>query len=511
MADAKKPDQPTESTDAQTEVKPSGSVGADAAEIESLLGTVRAAAGESERLQQAASKSASEAELARTKAREHSLEVDAKKSAAQSDADTIKSLASKSATQSAHIDEGVKYADEARAECDASRQVVVDLRSQIEESAQKAQEDLAAVSSLLNDLTERRAAIAPLRAEIEALRTTASEAATAAETAREDIASVRDAAKTRADEAEVSCKNVEDGKQYIEEQRATAEACAVNATTKLTDATNAATAAQDSLASIEEIGQDVNTVLVEIKQAAAEIQATKNDAEVDHVATAELAKIADSVQERVNEYEAELERLKGEYGRVHTKIETLLPDATSAGLASAFHKQRGEYARPRTWWNVLLLLALVGLAAIGGMETYRVLESLVADSKTAEVPEYDELLRSFLSRLPIIAAFVWLALHAASKARIANQIKEDYEFKEVVSRAFEGYKKEFGTLEQELPPDSPLDKLCTSMVSVIAAPPGRVYDKHTSDPTPMSSTAEVAKQVATAMKHEVKASIERSE
>jgi len=90
----------------------------------------------------------------------------------------------------------------------------------------------------------------------------------------------------------------------------------------------------------------------------------------------------------------------------------------------------------------------------------------------------------------IVVALVWLALHAASKARIANQIQEDYAFKEVVSQSFEGYKKEFAALEQQVSPESPFGTLCTSVVEIIATTPSRVYDKHASDPTPMSTVAE---------------------
>ena len=113
--------------------------------------------------------------------------------------------------------------------------------------------------------------------------------------------------------------------------------------------------------------------------------------------------------------------------------------------------------------------------------------------------EYDELLRSLLLRLPIIVALVWLALHAGRKARVANQIREDYAFKEVVARSFEGYKKEFAVIEQESDA-SPLGALCTAVVGIIASNPSRVYDKHGSDPTPMSSVTEAAKNVSDAAK-----------
>jgi len=504
MSDDQEPTQPIDSTSVVSELKPQASPTAGVAEIERLLGEARAAAGEAERYQQAASKSANDAELARTKAAEHLHEVETKRDSASSDADTIKSLAKKSATQSTHIDDGAKYADESRAELATSRQLVVDLKTQIEDHAQTVSEISKAMAALLAEMTQERTKLAPLSEELAALRTKAAEATSVAEQARGDTVSLRDAARESADKAAIDCKNIEDGKVYIDAERAKIDQYVSDGNARVAEATEAATAAQNSLAKIDTVSESADAVFEQIQACAEAIKELKTNAEVDRKTTEKLATIADSTEQRVVGYETELKRLNAAYENTSKRIEDLLPGAASAGLAHAFNEQKGKYRRPKMFWNILFFLALVGLVALGIVEIVRYwpVQSTGADGSTltSTVPAYDQLLRSMLLRLPIVVALVWLALHAGRKSLVASQIEEDYIFKKVVSQSFEGYKKEFAGLDERLDPGSPLGTLCNSVVSIIGSPPSRVYDKHPNDPTPMAAVTDASKHVTAAIR-----------
>jgi chromosome segregation ATPase len=462
------------------------------AELESLIGQARGAANEAENLRQAALKSATDAELARTKAAEHLRELEAKRTSADDEAATIKSLAKTIESRGVSIDDQAKVANKNSDRIVADGQRTGQLKLQIEQDAQQSSQAASSLQLLLADLTAKSEKITPLNDEMTKLWEKVTQLIATCEQASTDTIKFRATAQANTDATATNNRHVEDGKAYIEAERARAERAASAASNKLAETEEAATAAQASLNTANAARDNASTALAEAKGVATAIGELKTAAEADRQVTENLAKTAASMEERVKNYETELARLTSSYNTMHAKIESLLPGAASAGLAAAFHQQKRSYSIPRRLWNATFLAALAGLIAIGAVEIYH--------QWSNPNPEIQQVARSLLTRLPMAAAFVWLALHASNKARTASQIQEDYAYKEVVSRAFEGYKKEFGALDQQTRPDSALGTLCGSVVALIAASPSRVYDKHAHDPTPISSVTELAKELGTVLK-----------
>jgi hypothetical protein len=83
-------------------------------------------------------------------------------------------------------------------------------------------------------------------------------------------------------------------------------------------------------------------------------------------------------------------------------------------------------------------------------------------------------------RLPIVAPLVWLAIYAGRNYMISLRLEEDYAYKEAISTAFEGYKREMEKIAagESLNP-TPITILCTNVLRAIAERPGRIYEgKH---------------------------------
>lgn len=457
------------------------------AEIEILVGGARAAIAEITSLQQVAAKAAADAELSMTKAAEHLKEVEAKRDAAAQAEMTIKDLSEKSATGSAHIDDGAKFAISAKEQIATTANEACEVATRANEQATKASELLDSATALLEEITQKRSAVDPLVAEITEHSNSMKAMIAATENAEAEANSSRDLAKASAQLSATDCKNVQDGKEFIEAQRTRAEQCANEAKTKLDEAINTVAAVQAALTKIGEDKEKATSDLEEIIATASQVNEAMSAAQEDQKTTAALAQIADSIKDRVQSYEVQLDTMSVQFEEVRKKIESLLPGAASAGLAAAFHAQKDKYIRPKSLWNIVFFTAILGIAALGIAE--------IARHWSDTTPNYDELLRSFLTRITVIVALIWLALHASGKSRIANQIQEDYTYKEAVSRSFEGYKKEFASLPDHVAAGSPLATLCHSMVTILASSPSRVYDKHAYDATPMSTFTEAAKQL----------------
>jgi hypothetical protein len=456
-----------------------------------LLGSVRAATVEAENYRKAAAEHATEAGLARTRALEHGSALEARLKDATEAATRATDLAKEAdknaklvAKRSDHVQGAVEHADKSTAAIQSSTDAATAAKDVAEKAAKESELAHTGIEALLVDLQSRRDSIAPIFDEVTNARTTLDDAVASAANAKaaaeESLASAVESAKQSAEK----CKHVSDGETYILDQRAQIAQHALDAAKQAEGAEASATDAEKAAAATASIRDQAETAQTEAEQyrdaAKAALDAAKKDAD----STARLAKVSEEVEERIATYEKRLEALKAEFEATKATILGLLPAATSTGLAAAFHAQRAQYTWPRRLWTLAFFGAIAGLLAVGGIE--------IVQNWTSSAPSYDQLLRSLLGRLPIMAGLLWLGLLAASRSRMAGQIEETYAHKEAVSRSFEGYKREFASLGIETPAGASVEKLCERVIEAISTPPGHVYDTQKKDPTPVSAAVEAA-------------------
>lgn len=102
----------------------------------------------------------------------------------------------------------------------------------------------------------------------------------------------------------------------------------------------------------------------------------------------------------------------------------------------------------------------------------------------------------WLVRLPIAGALVWLALHASHEAALAKRLEEDYGYKATVASVLMGFQKQISEVGKDATTNPSLAKLLDNTLTTIAAPPGRIYDKHKLTTSPSGELAEAAKAAA---------------
>jgi hypothetical protein len=75
---------------------------------------------------------------------------------------------------------------------------------------------------------------------------------------------------------------------------------------------------------------------------------------------------------------------------------------------------------------------------------------------------------------------VWLAIYAGRNYMLSLRLEEDYAYKEALSTAFEGYKREMEKITVTGDDgQSPITTLCINVLKAIAERPGRIYEgKH---------------------------------
>jgi hypothetical protein len=288
--------------------------------------------------------------------------------------------------------------------------------------------------------------------------------------------------------------------QHIEDAQVHADKVRADLDRKLTEATQQATEAEASKARAQSASDAATTVLTEIRT-------TKGSSETDAEGVAKAREIAEhsaevakgladksaTVEQRITDYEKRLAELDAQSADRLKTIDTLLPGATSAGLAHSLDRRRQTFLKPYKGWQlffVISLLAIVAVAVTAMWHAYHL--------KT--VPTYDELGRLFLARVPVAGALIWLALHAGREAALAKRLEEDYGYKSAVASSFEGFRRQMADIGVDMKPDSPLAKLCSDTLSTIATPPGRIYDKHELIVSPAKELKQCAQAVADAAK-----------
>lgn len=204
-----------------------------------------------------------------------------------------------------------------------------------------------------------------------------------------------------------------------------------------------------------------------------------------------LSELSDA-ESRIDAYKTGITTHMDAVVALRAQVESLLPDATSAGLAAAFYARAQQFKKPAKTWEVVFVLAVLGLLCVG-------ITWIVSVGSVASV-SFESLGISVLERTLLVVPLIWLAFHASSRSSVAKQIEEDYEYKAALARSFEGYKNQLSEIEDE-GAKKPLLDLCDKLLMTLSMQPGRLYDR--AQPTTPVDAAGGAFRKATAGKRYV--------
>jgi hypothetical protein len=394
-------------------------------------------------------------------------------------------------TKASEIEQVRLVAEKTKTDIDAqlaAAQTAFATLNQLVEAAKVTIAELTTLSTTLQATSKQTSeTAAQANASLETLRTlanTATESASRIEALKTQVELSAQVAATRSE-------HIEEGRVYVNKKRAEIDVI-------LNTAHQSASGAESQHQASRTSAENLTTLYVAAQKLKADTESTAKavgyvleDCNEHAVTTKALADKAETTETRIAEYEARLAELEATANERLKTIESLLPGAASAGLASAFNQRRAHFKWPQRVWQGVFVLSLLALLVIAGLEF-----SLF--SKIDGTLTWDRLGLSLLHRLPFAIPLIWLAIHSGHKAALAQRVEEDYAFKETVSRSFEGYRREMAELEGKAAPNSALTRLCAGVLGVITNPPGRIYEKHPLNNTPLSALADSAAPIATA-------------
>jgi len=183
---------------------------------------------------------------------------------------------------------------------------------------------------------------------------------------------------------------------------------------------------------------------------------------------------------KITELKSELEELHSDweekYGTLSTKIEALLPGATSAGLAKSYHDQKKSYKTPNTLWSIVFIGTMIG------MVWYAV--TTIKDSETV-----GGAFMNILARAPFFVPTIWLALFASKQQSQNRRLEQEYAHKESLAKSYEGYKREIAKLPESSDKEEIMEKLVASLIDASSYNPSETLEKksHNDSPPLLSS------------------------
>jgi len=343
----------------------------------------------------------------------------------------IQRLSEDALSKSNEIEQGRLYTLNARAEIDAALATIKttsDSGKMLLTEIVSLQDQLRAACT---QVVETKAQAAGAFESLQSLMNTANENSSRLEAIRTSAEQTQAVVATKSE-------HIENGRIHVDKVR-------VEVDRLLTEAQASATSAEAQHVASRAVSDQLTALQVAAAAAKAAVDVTSDGAsklrvqcEADALITKKLAEIATATENNIASYEARLAELEKTAAERLKTIENLLPGATSAGLASAFDKRRGNFKGPQSRWQAVFITSLVGLFVIGCWE-FILLSLGDAAAQSANELSWERLAVSLLRRMPLAIPLIWLAIHAAHKAALAQRVEEDYAFKETVSRAFEGY------------------------------------------------------------------------
>lgn len=171
---------------------------------------------------------------------------------------------------------------------------------------------------------------------------------------------------------------------------------------------------------------------------------------------------------KLNDLKTELEDLHNgweeKYSTLSTKIEGLLPGATSAGLAKSYHDQKESYKYPNYIWSFVFSATMIGM----------VIYAVLTISKS---PDLSTAFMNILSRAPFFIPTIWLALFASKQQSQNRRLEQEYAYKESLAKSYDGYKREIEKLPTSTESNEIMEKLVSSMVDAAGFNPSSTLEK----------------------------------
>lgn len=237
--------------------------------------------------------------------------------------------------------------------------------------------------------------------------------------------------------------------------------------------------------------EDENGEQVEIEGLKGKLENTYNQLNIkSKELDSKLDELNEKSDEKVNLFiENNKERIdetinssKLEYETINDRIKSLLPDALTAGLSSAFIKKKDEEVTlyeeyKRKFGKGIRNLTIVAILPVT-ISIYSLLNGVGLSVVIERAPKI------LLAFLPIYIPLIWITISANKKVNLSKRLIEEYSHKQVLSMTIEGLSNQINEIEDNAVSEELRIKLLNNFLFVSSENPGKLISDYQKSDNP---------------------------
>jgi len=179
------------------------------------------------------------------------------------------------------------------------------------------------------------------------------------------------------------------------------------------------------------------------------------------------------------------------------KIESLLPNALTAGLSSAYSLKKEDEIIESTKLTSRFTIGIGGLISVSMIPFVISIISFFDNVPLEQL--IHRLPRIVLSILPLYIPVLWFAYSANKKMNLSKRLIEEYTHKEVLSKTYEGLSRQINNIEDEDISSELKIKLLYNILEVSSENPGKLISDYNKSDHPLMDALEKSTKLSKAV------------
>lgn len=190
----------------------------------------------------------------------------------------------------------------------------------------------------------------------------------------------------------------------------------------------------------------------------------------------------------INKYDDFQKSHEKKYQKIIDDIASLLPDAMTAGLSSAFSKKREDEVALSIALQKRFTAGIITLIAVSSLVVALSIVFLYQEVPLEEV--INRLPRLVLAIVPIYIPVLWFTYSANKKLNLSKRLIEEYSHKEVLSRTYEGLSNQIESIGDSAQSEELRFRLLSNFLQVSSENPGKLISNYEASDHPVMEALE---------------------
>ncbi|MBO2609942.1 hypothetical protein [Shewanella algae] len=167
---------------------------------------------------------------------------------------------------------------------------------------------------------------------------------------------------------------------------------------------------------------------------------------------------------------------------LNDEIESLLPGATSAGLATAYFELKKSFDKPIENYTKLFYASIGCLMLISLISVTQEIGWFMI--KFVDVSDFSKLTSNILYKLPMVLPILWLTIFASKRRSEALRLQQEYSHKEALAKSYQSFKTQIEALNETS--GDLMKKLLEATIDAVSMNASDTLDKKHGDKTPVN-------------------------